>query len=119
MTIEPRTHRRNRFLFAGIGALFLASFVAFSHETDADSAMVARRTWAMGTHLTVTVTARDRPAALIASESALHAVAAVEARLSTWSDGSELSRLNRATPGRAVELARGRERDPAVQLALA
>jgi thiamine biosynthesis lipoprotein len=58
----------------------------------------------MGTWLQIEVTATSRAEALGASEAALRAVEAVEARLSTWSDDSELSRLNQAPAGQAVEL---------------
>jgi thiamine biosynthesis lipoprotein len=63
------------------------------------TASVVRRAWAMGTRLIVTVEADHRSIALDASEAALRAVAEVEARLSTWTDDSELSGLNGADPG--------------------
>ena len=56
--------------------------------------------WAlMGTTLELTVEARDRAAALAASERAVAALEATEARLSTWRDDTELARLNRAPVG--------------------
>ena len=51
----------------------------------------------MGTSLELVVEARDRATALAASERAVRALEATEARLSTWRRDSELSRLN-ATP---------------------
>lgn len=62
-----------------------------------------RTAWLMGTRATVLVTAENRSDAVVASEAALDAMAAVEHRLSTWREDSELSRLNRADPGFAVE----------------
>lgn len=65
---------------------------------------VERHVSAMGTELTVVVEAAERAAALVVSERAVRAIEAVEARLSTWRPGSELSRLNRAPEGAAVPL---------------
>lgn len=53
----------------------------------------------MGTRLRLAVSACDRTTALVASEFALDAVAAVEWRLSTWRPGTELARLNRSPVG--------------------
>lgn len=53
---------------------------------------VRRDVLAMGTSLAVETTAADRAQALAASERALAAIAAVEARLSTWRPDSDLSR---------------------------
>ncbi|MGE3175771.1 MAG: FAD:protein FMN transferase [Planctomycetota bacterium] len=57
---------------------------------------VERTVAAMGTWLDMQVTADDRATALRASEAAVAAVEACEARLSTWRPTSELSRLNAA-----------------------
>jgi len=65
---------------------------------------VERIVGAMGTELRVVVDATDRGTALGAAEAAIRAVAAAEDRLSTWSEGSELSRLNRAPIGTPVAL---------------
>jgi thiamine biosynthesis lipoprotein len=65
---------------------------------------IERRLGAMGTWLDLEVTAPDRPTALTWSEVAVRAVAEVEARLSTWSEESELAALNRAPVGQAVRL---------------
>lgn len=111
MTFAPRKNHRRHLVLVGVGALVAAFFVSRPDPVRADSAPVQRRAWAMGTHLTVTVTAVDRSTALIASESALRAVSAVEARLSTWNEDSELSRLNRAEPGAAVEISPELESD--------
>lgn len=53
----------------------------------------------MGTTLTLEVWAGTRDQALAASEAAYQAVRAAEARLSTWSNESELARLNAAPVG--------------------
>jgi thiamine biosynthesis lipoprotein len=58
----------------------------------------------MGTHLGIEVTAPTRAAALAASEAAVRAIEAVEVRLSTWTDASELARLNAAPVGQPVAL---------------
>lgn len=91
------------FLAAAVGTLCLvASAMVFPSTrvaADQDSATVERRAWAMGTRLLVNIEARDRGTAVGASEAALRAVAEVEARLSTWSHVSELSRLNSAEAG--------------------
>lgn len=60
---------------------------------------VERTAWLMGTRATVAVEGRNREAAIAASEAALRAMRAVEDRLSTWKDDSELSHLNRTPPG--------------------
>lgn len=65
---------------------------------------IERRLAAMGTWLELAVEADGRAAALAASEAAVGALEACEARLSTWRDDSELARLNRAPPGASVEL---------------
>ena len=64
-------------------------------------AAVERRLAMMGTALEIRVEAADRDQALAASERAVAALEAAEARLSTWRDDSELSRLN---SGRSVLL---------------
>ena len=79
-------------------AVMMMVFVSVPVAADHASAMVERRVWAMGTRLSVTVEAGDRRTAVGASEAALLAVAQVEARLSTWVEDSELSRLNRVQP---------------------
>jgi len=65
---------------------------------------VERRVMLMGTALEIEVEAADRPAALAASEKAVVALEAAEARLSTWRDDTELARLNRAPVGERVIL---------------
>ena len=83
-------------------ALALALAVAGS-PTEA-SPLVERRLQSMGTTLRVEVRAADRATALRASEAAVRALEATERRLSTWVEGSELSRLNRAPVGEVVAL---------------
>lgn len=65
---------------------------------------VTRRVMLMGTALDLEVEATDRAAALAASEKAVEAIEAAEARLSTWRDDTELARLNRASVGERVPL---------------
>ncbi len=63
-----------------------------------------RTAFVMGTSLIMEVTAENEEKALAASESALRAVEAVEARLSTWREDSELSKLNRAPVGKPTPI---------------
>jgi thiamine biosynthesis lipoprotein len=63
-----------------------------------------RRVMLMGTSLDLTVAAVDRERALEASERAVAALEAAEARLSTWREDTELARLNRAPAGRPQPL---------------
>lgn len=56
-----------------------------------------RRVMLMGTSLDLAIEAADRASALAASERAVAALEAAEARLSTWRDDSELARWNRGT----------------------
>ena len=72
--------------------------------TSAGDLSIERTVQAMGTRLEVSVSAADRETALAASEIALRAVADAERRLSTWTSESELSRLNAAPVGDAVEV---------------
>jgi FAD:protein FMN transferase len=65
---------------------------------------IERHVFAMGTVLTLEVEAPTREEALEASEAGLRAIEGVEARLSTWRDDTELSRLNRAPVGETFEL---------------
>jgi thiamine biosynthesis lipoprotein len=65
---------------------------------------VERRVGLMGTAVTLEVEAPTRREALAASERALRALEAAEQRLSTWTDDSELARLNRAPVGVPVAL---------------
>jgi thiamine biosynthesis lipoprotein len=58
----------------------------------------------MGTSLDIAVEAADRETALAASERAVAALEAAEARLSTWREDTELARLNRAPVGEPVTL---------------
>lgn len=69
-----------------------------------NTARVERRLGMMGTTLTIAVEAVDRETALAASERAVAALEAAEARLSTWREDTELARLNRAPVGERVAL---------------
>jgi len=77
---------------------------------------VVRSVDAMGTRLSLEVTASDRATALAASQAAIEAVEAAEARLSTWRPGSELDRLNLAAVGEWVEVSSELARDLSVAL---
>lgn len=62
-------------------------------------ATIRRQVGAMGTVLSLNVSAGNRAEALAASEAGVRAIAAVESRLSTWREDSELAALNRHPPG--------------------
>ena len=66
--------------------------------------LVERRLSVMGTSLDIAIEAADRATALAASERAVAALEAAEARLSTWRDDTELARLNQAPVGEPVTL---------------
>lgn len=78
-------------------APFALLFAALQEPAAALAVSVERRAAAMGTSVELSVRAPSRSEALAASERALRAIEAVEARLSTWRTSSELSQLN-ATP---------------------
>lgn len=69
-----------------------------------DSVRIERRLAAMGTWLELSVEANGRTRALEASERAVRAIEACEARLSTWREDTELARLNHAPVGTEVLL---------------
>lgn len=83
-----------------VAAMILAAGTGHPHPVEA----VERQLYLMGTEATVRVEAEDRAAALAGSEAAVEALEAAEARLSTWTEETELARLNRAPVGEAVEL---------------
>ncbi len=60
---------------------------------------ILRHLAAMGTALSLTVSAPTRDAALRASEAAVREIERIEALLSTWRDDTPLARLNAAGPG--------------------
>jgi thiamine biosynthesis lipoprotein len=76
-----------------------AACAAPDEARPASPAKVERRLAAMGTTLVVEVEAPTRAVALEASEAAYLALEAVERRLSTWTDESELARVNAAPIG--------------------
>jgi thiamine biosynthesis lipoprotein len=90
-------------------ALVLATVAAGAGRVSADE--VARRVFVMGTWLDVTVTASDRPTAILAAEAAFAAVESTETRLSTWRPDSELTALNSARTGTWVALSPELARD--------
>lgn len=68
------------------------------------AAVVERRLAAMGTVLGLSVSGRDRGAALEASEGAALEIARVEEQLTTWHPGGPVERLNAARAGEAVSV---------------
>ena len=79
-----------------ISVLFLAAAFAGAPPRIAT---VERRVMLMGTSLEITIEAADRATGLAASERAVEALEAAEARLSTWRNDTELARLNQAPVG--------------------
>jgi thiamine biosynthesis lipoprotein len=67
-------------------------------------ATIERQLHLMGTRLTICVDALDAAAASAGAEAAVAALETAEARLSTWRQDSELSRLNAAPAGAPVSL---------------
>lgn len=92
--LEPRLFFRSALLL----------LLAAGGPDAAGAAQLHRHLEVMGTRLTISVAAKHRSDALAASESALAALEAVEGRLSTWSPGTELSRLNASPAGSAFHL---------------
>jgi len=72
---------------------------------------LSRRVVVMGTVLELRVSALDRHTALAASQAIIDAVEAVESRLSTWREESELNRVNRAAVGTPVKISPELEAD--------
>ena len=86
-------------------SLVLAACAGAVHPSGSSATgTVERRLSLMGTSLDVAVEAADRATALAASERAVAALEAAEARLSTWREDTELARLNRAPVGEPVTL---------------
>jgi len=83
-------------------SLALAAAVVSAHEARAE--VFGRQVLAMGTRLTIEIDAADRASAIAASEGVVKAIAETEARLSTWREDSELSRLNATPLETALEL---------------
>jgi len=92
--------------------LLLVTAMAWAAPRGAAQAdSVQRRVSTMGTVLHIRVEAEGRAEALQASELALQAIESVAARLSTWSEDSELARLNRAPVGELFRPSAELERD--------
>jgi len=82
--------------------LLLAALLAA--PARAPEARVDRRLFLLGTAVELTVVGADRATALAASERAVRALEAAEARLSTWREDSELARLNHSRVGEPFSL---------------
>lgn len=82
--------------------LGLSFFLAVVSLFSPQGAVIERHVAAMGTTFSLVVEAATSVEAIAASEAAVRGVEATEARLSTWSEQSELSRLNRAGVGEPV-----------------
>ena len=85
-------------------SLLLIPWLTLLPEDRPDPVRIERHLTLMGTTLVISVEARDRATALDASEKALAVLHQAERRLSTWTNDSELSRLNEAEVGRTVSL---------------
>lgn len=130
--LESRAAARRRFAHGALGAVIAfgpvlltsCSGPAPAPGTGAGGSRlgpvtVERRLVAMGTVLTITVEAEDRPTALGASEAAVRAIEQTEDRLSTWRADSELSRIALAAEGTAVPLSAATAHDLARAFGLA
>lgn len=84
--------------------LFLASLAATLANPCHGDAVVSRSAYAMGTLLRVEIAGLERSCGLAASEAVLAEVARLEAVLSSWSEVSEVGRLNAAAAGVAHPL---------------
>lgn len=73
-------------------------------RTAADPVLLTREIYAMGTRLEARAWASGREEVAEALEAAFGRIEASEELLSSWRQDSELSRLNRAPPGRAVRV---------------
>jgi thiamine biosynthesis lipoprotein len=87
-----------------VTGVVMAAAVTAGAAASAAPGIVERTVYLMGTAASVRVEAGDRAAALAASEAAVRALEAAEARLSTWTEESELARLNRAPVGEPTAL---------------
>jgi FAD:protein FMN transferase len=67
---------------------------ALSADSGPESVAIERQLGLMGTDFLLSIEAKNRNFALQASEVALRAVEGTELRLSTWTDDSELAKLN-------------------------
>ena len=85
-------------------SLLLISGLILLADDHRKPVRIERHLTLMGTTLMISVEAGDRQAALDASEKALEALQRAERRLSTWTEDSELARLNEAEAGRPVNL---------------
>ena len=95
---------KNRTIHATGVLLAVVALTGLMATARDGSERVERSVRTMGTVLTVVVEASTRDAALAASDAAVTAIEAAEARLSTWTNASELSRFNAAPAGSPVEL---------------
>ncbi len=105
MPYRFRPHSSAAVLLAAGATLFASGAPAAAGTAQGSGEVrLERRLAAMGTELAVELAGPDRAALLAASEAALAALAAAEARLSTWSEAGELARLNRQPAGVPVSL---------------
>jgi len=86
-------------------SLYLLALAAPLQDA-ADTVRFERTAFVMGTSLHIEVSAENDEKGIAASESALRAIEAVEARLSTWREDSELAKLNRAPVGELTPISR-------------
>ena len=91
------------FISVLVHTLFLAALTSPLPPANADTLPVVREMWAMGTRLVIAVEAVHEGSGLSWSERIASEIRSVERVLSTWDSGSQLSELNEAPPGRAVE----------------
>lgn len=95
---------RAAFPIAPLAALLACCLAPAAQGGAPRAEFVERRLACMGTLLELELEAPTRTLALEASERAVRALEAAEARLSTWTEASELAALNRSAVGARVEL---------------
>lgn len=104
-----RGRRRGIAGTGGLGALLPLLLVAsapINAVTAAPGAWFQRDSYLMGTVLQTVVEGVDREHAMAATEAALAEVRRLEDLLSTWDEGSALSSVNRAAPGKPLPITR-------------
>ena len=82
----------------------VTTLLGLLYSGSAEGVVVHRQVETMGTVLWIEVEAEDRLSGLEASEEVMRQVEAAEARLSTWTQESELSQLLTSEAGKRVEL---------------
>jgi thiamine biosynthesis lipoprotein len=95
--------KRSRAVVAVLLGFFLSTLTLASLHPGPQPALAEREAWVMGTRLRLSVEAPSADQATDASEKAIRELERMERVLSTWSPTSEISAINSAPPGKAVQ----------------